>query len=251
MSNKRALLYRIPLVVLSAFGLLYIVVHTPLRQYLPGYLDSYKRAMLEEFSMRIDSLEEASQMRSAYLENLISVLSATDGTREILPYDSAMSLIKDTLIHVSQNEQDLVARYEEQEGFNLGNIKVSQDNKHVFFLTPVKGTVVVPDEISEVSPYGMEICVERETPVIAPLEGTVISVTLVPGRGYELILQHSNDFVTILSGLSMVLVEQGQNVKSGKVVAHAGGKSPSSGKVVNIQVWNKGVAVDPSTVMNL
>lgn len=248
MYNKRALFYRIPLWTLAFFGMLYIIVHTPLRQYLPGYLDSNKRAAVEESSMRIDSLEAQSRLRMVYLENMINILSDRNSKQELVPFDSAVSIIQDTLLSASDRERSFAARYEAQERFGLSVVDDSQKGKQVRFLTPLKGEVLVPSAADEIS-VGVDVKVEKETPVLAPLDGTVISVALIVGKGYQVVLQHAGDYVTLFSQLSLCMVEVGDVVKLGRVVGHIGGKSPKSSQVVNIQVWHKGNAVDPQSVM--
>lgn len=248
MYNKRALLYRIPLLILSFFGLLYLIVHTPLRQYLPGYLDPNERALMEECNMRIDSIEQSSLLRERYLEHLIAVLSGNEG-EALLPFDTVVVQLQDTLMAASERENAFVKRYEEQERFNLDHAGQDQVGRHPLFFAPLKGEVEMLGE-TESDRLGVDVKVSRETPVMAPLDGTVIAVKLVAGSGYDIIIQHAGDYLTVLSGLSLSLAEPQQKVKMGRVIGHAGGTSPSAGSVVNIQVWYKGMFLDPLTVMN-
>jgi len=248
MLKNRAWLYRIPLTILCFFGLLYLIVHTPLRQYLPGYLGPNERALMEDYSMRIDSLEEASRMRTQYLEHLVSVLSSTEG-QELLPFDTVVTQIQDTLMVASEREAAFVKKYEDQEQhFSIGGSNSEQAGRHPLFISPVKGDVLMQGD--DADKLGVDISVSRETPVLSPLEGTVVSVNLIAGNGYDIIIQHAGDYLTVLSGLSMAIAEPRQQVKAGRVVGHAGGNSPSAHNFINIQVWYKGVALDPLSVMN-
>jgi len=256
MYNKRALLYRIPLFILCFFGLLYFIVHTPLRQYLPGYLSPNERALLEQYSMRVDSLEEASRLRAQYLEHLVDVLAASD-EKALLSFDSLVAQskdtttlpsVKDTLIVASEREKAFVKKYEESERFNLDNASQDPAGRHPLFISPLRGEVVVDGK--GISPLGVNISVSSETPVMSPLDGTVVAVTLVAGCGYEVVIQHAGDYLTVISGLSMSIVEPRQSVKAGRVVGHAGGNSPSANKMINLQVWYKGTSLDPLSVMN-
>lgn len=246
MSKGRALLYRIPLFVLASLGLLYLIVHTPLRQYLPGYLDSSKRAALEGYSMRIDSLEAAGRVRMVYLENMIAVLANRQIEHELVPFDSVASVLQDTLLLASERERNFSARYEEQERFGLS--KEQESEQTVFFITPVKGEVLNYDE-EDNTVLGTDVRVLRESPVVAPLEGTVVSVSLIAGQGYRVVMQHPNDFVSVMSNLNKVLVEEGQMIKAGHVLGHVGGKAKSSSSVLNIQIWHKGNALESRSIM--
>jgi len=248
MYNKRALIYRIPLWTLASLGMLYLVVHTPLRQYLPGYLDSNKRAAVEESSMRIDSLEAESRLRMIYLENMIDILKDRKTKQELVPFDSAVSIIQDTLLGASERERNFAASYEAQERFGLSVVDESQKGKQVRFLNPLKGKVITPSEAADVT-SGVDVKVERETPVMAPLDGTVVAVSFIFGKGYQVVLQHSGDYLTLFSNLTAPMVEAGEVVKCGHVVGHVGGKGLNASQMVNIQIWHKGAAVDPQSVM--
>ncbi|MDO4497829.1 MAG: M23 family metallopeptidase [Bacteroidales bacterium] len=247
MTYKRALLYRIPLVILSTLGLLYLIVQTPLRQYLPGYLDQQKRALVEQMSMRIDSLEEVSRVRLLYLNNMVAILSG-EAKGELVPYDSAASIIQDTLLQASELERTFAQQYEERERFTLSGVSKEPADRRPIFLAPIKGVVDVSRALSP--NRGIDIKVLRETPVLAPLEGSVVSVSYVAGEGFHVVIQHPGDYLTLFSGLSVSLVEVGQTVKPGRVIGHAGGKGATSERSVNVQIWYKGSEIDPLSVMN-
>lgn len=248
MDSKRPWYHKLRYLVVAILALHLLVVYTPLRKYLPGYLDSSKRAMVEESSMRLDSLERASRLQAAYLENMIAILSDRARLDELAPYDSTMARYGDSLLlGASPRSQAFVARYEEQERFGLSALSETS-TKQTLFLTPVSGEIKV-SSASDDAYAGVDVEVSREMPVLAPLEGTIVSVSLVVGQGYLVAIQHAGDYVTLLSHLSTVLVDAGQQVKAGRVVGHVGGKNPLSSQSVNIQIWHQGMPVDPASVM--
>lgn len=235
--------------MLISFGLIFLILATPLNVYLPGYLDVSKRALVMESAMRIDSLELENDLRLAYLENMISILRDRVKTDSLHLYDSAVNRIQDTLLSASEREAQFVANYEEQERFGLNVLDVLMDGPVApSFLAPVKGKVFPAVENRDGILEATRIQLDGPTQVLAPQEGTVVAVDFILGAGYKVSVQHANDYITIFSHLSSVMIKKGQQVKSGRVLGHAGDKS-SEESWMELQVWHKGKPIEPTTLM--
>ncbi|MBQ0057543.1 MAG: M23 family metallopeptidase [Bacteroidales bacterium] len=242
----------IVLAMLAALAIVLIIMKTPLKEYLPGYLDVTKRAVVVESVMRIDSLERENQLRIAYLDNLTSILRDRVKSDSIMAYDSAVTRIQDTLLTASEREAAFVAAYEERERFGLNALDAKDPAfASISFLSPVKGKIALPDEDDGMLSSVTRIELSKEVPVLAPLEGTVISIAYIIGQGYQLTLQHGGEYVSIFSHLSTVLVDAGQQVKTGKVIGHAGADKDPEQCWMGLQLWHKGKSVDPSAVMSI
>ena len=75
-------LFAFLLIAFTAF----IIIKTPIRNYLPGYLDVEVRKEIMQNALRADSLERMIQIQSLYLNNVAGILSGTmpvDSIREI------------------------------------------------------------------------------------------------------------------------------------------------------------------------
>ena len=243
------------LLTLSTILLVIIVMtKTPLRQYLPGYLDVNQRAVALESALRIDSLEHEGQLRDAYLANVLAIL--TDKTRpvdSIMSYDSAVVRIADTLgLAASDVEKGFVSRYEERERFGLNVLEQNTPLQGQTFVSPVMGTILLP-ETEEEQKQGtpLRVLLQKEVPVLSPFEVTVIARHLLIGEGWELVLQSHDDYVFIFSHLTMPLVQVGQVLKSGQAIGHAGAQKEPQDRWLGIQVWHMGRETDPRTVMQL
>lgn len=239
------------LIMATALFALFIATTTPLRSYLPGYLDMNKRAVVVESAMRIDSIARESQQRAMYLENMISILSDKNIRNDrIERYDSVAGQIKDSILAASDREQEFVARYEEQERFGLNAVSKESQLSAVSFINVTKGKVVVPDDPEDVDPLlGVRVVFSREMPVLSPLESTVVMARYIIGSGYEVVLQCANDYIAVLSHLSSVMVDEGRLLKAGQVVGHAGAQKEMSDKWISIRIWHKGKPIDPTTLM--
>lgn len=230
--------------MVAAVLLIILVFNTPLRNYLPGYLDVNKRALLMESAMRIDSLERENDLRSAYLENMTAILRGSAEPDTIRRFDSSVAIMNDTLLPASEREQAFVARYEEQERFGLNALYANEGYQGVSFLKPLKGKIAEPTEDNATEAGTTVIEVSAKEPVLTPQEGTVVAVNFLIGQGYQLVLQHNNEYITIFTHLSTVMVDVGQSLKAGQVVGHGT-------EWVGIQLWHRGKTVDPVALMSL
>lgn len=245
---KKRTLY-VALGMLIAFAMVFLVLATPLCVYLPGYLDMHKRALVMESAMRIDSLERENDLRLAYLNNMTAILRDQVKTDDLMPYDSTLSLIQDTLLTASEREMLFVSEYEKRERFGVMALDETRPDAVVIsFLAPVKGKVSALEESKSVN--GMvRIEVSQQVPVMAPLDGTIVSIVQLLSDGSQITMQHTGDYVTIYSHLSSSIVEVGQEVKAGRVIGYAGSRKDVSECWMGLSVWHKGKTVNPLSVM--
>ena len=68
----------------------FIIILTPIRNYLPGYLDMEVRNEILQNALRADSLEEKIIIQSLYLENLMEIMSGNVNV-DSLQYDYTSS----------------------------------------------------------------------------------------------------------------------------------------------------------------
>lgn len=232
-----------------AFALILLIIATPLCVYLPGYLDVHKRALVMESALRIDSLERENDLRLAYLENMMTILRDRVKTDNLQVYDSSVTRIQDTLLSASEREQLFVENYEQKERFGLEVLEEQKAGpKPVVFLAPVRGKIAVLERVAKASDM-TRVELSAITPVMAPHEGTVVSVFYVIGDGYVVTMQHEMDYITLFSHLSSVIVEPGQNLTAGKVIGYAGNAKDPINSWIGLQVWHKGKKIDPNAIM--
>ena len=239
--------------MLLASGIFVLILGTRLNVYLPGYLDVEKRAVVMQSAMRIDSLEQETQLRMAYLNNMMDILRdrvKAEAVENLMPYDSSVSIIQDTLLTASERELDFVDKYEKRERFGLNALdELNPQTPTIVFMAPVRGRILVQEE--EDTPQETRVELTGRVPVLNPTADNVVSVTYLMGSGYHVVVQHTQDYVTIYNHLSSVMVEVGEEVKSGQVLGHAGDPQNPADSWVGLMVWHKGQSLDPETVMPL
>jgi murein DD-endopeptidase MepM/ murein hydrolase activator NlpD len=93
--------------------------------------------------------------------------------------------------------------------------------------------------------HGLDIANRNGTPVIAPADGRIESVSKHAGLGRMLTINHGYGFKTRYGHLSKLLVKRGQEIKRGDVIALMGASGHSTGPHLHYEVWRNGRSLDP------
>jgi murein DD-endopeptidase MepM/ murein hydrolase activator NlpD len=92
---------------------------------------------------------------------------------------------------------------------------------------------------------GVDIAVDYGTPIRATASGTVTIAGWTGGYGNLVEIDHGGGFVTRYGHNSMLLVVQGQTVKTGDIIALAGSTGNSTGPHCHYEVRVNGTPTDP------
>lgn len=88
---------------------------------------------------------------------------------------------------------------------------------------------------------GLDIAIRVGTPIMAPMDGTVIrTVNLHPKAGNYIDMGHANGDVTRYLHLSQINVKQGQAVNQGDVIGLSGNTGSSTGPHLHWETWQGG-----------
>lgn len=223
-----------------------IIIKTPIRNYLPGYLDVEIRKEIMQNALRADSLEKMIAIQSFYLENVASILSGTTPLDSIRQIDSVAHAEANYEILRSDKEQEFVKTFEEEEKYNLTVLKpdiVPTDG--VFFYKPVNGIVSSHYE-ADIQHYGIDLVATPKESVLATLDGTVVYIGFDPNFGNVIQVQHKNGFISIYKHNELLLKTVGQHVSAGEAIALVGNTGKlSTGPHLHFELWYKGNPVNP------
>lgn len=116
------------------------------------------------------------------------------------------------------------------------------------FAWPVKGNVVTrfgPGRSGERND-GINIAVPLDTPVLAAADGVVAYVgSDVPALGGLVILKHGNATTTVYGYASQLLVQRGQSVKKGQMIALSGNSGHAERPELHFEIRQGRAPVDP------
>ena len=74
-----------------------IITFTPLRNYLPGYMNSEVRAQVVENALRVDSLQQLVDRQNLYIMNIQDIFSGKVRIDSVQSMDTLTAMRKDTL----------------------------------------------------------------------------------------------------------------------------------------------------------
>jgi len=105
--------------------------------------------------------------------------------------------------------------------------------------------------LSKVLPhYGLDLAARTGQPVRATADGTVSTVVTSPSYGKTVDIDHGNGFITRYAHASRILVQPGDLIRRGDVIALAGATGLTTGPHVHYEVFKDGWSIDPFTLMN-
>lgn len=96
--------------------------------------------------------------------------------------------------------------------------------------------------------WGVDIAAPKMAPEYAAAAGTVLRAGPASGYGNAIYIQHANGDVTVYGHMEKVLVEAGEVVASGQLIARVGSRGFSTGPHLHFEVWVGGLdgrRVDP------
>ena len=243
LNGLSVLLFACTVIFLTAAA---IIAFTPLRNYLPGYMNSDVRRQIVVNALRADSLQQALERQSRYIMNIQDIFSGRVKTDTISSIDSLTNVRAELLAERTKEEEDFRKRYEEKERYNLTAVTGAHDAAGLIFYRPVRG-VMSDDFNPEGKHFGVDLTASPNESVLAALDGTVILSTYTADEGYVVQIQHTQNFITVYKHCGSLLRRAGDQVKGGDVIALTGGKAEvgDGHPYLHFELWHKGIPVNP------
>ncbi len=223
-----------------------IIAFTPLREYIPGYSSVSLKIKATKLAYQTDSLQQIIAINEQYLTSIKKVLTGDVKT---------VNFNKDSIIEAAEKYKsgfDLNPSKED----SLLREKVSLEDKYNPLVTnseinfvlfpPVKGTISDKFNVKE-KHYAVDVVTSKDAPVKATADGTVIFSEWTAQTGYVIIIEHSNNLISVYKHNSLLLKKQGELVKAGEVIAKVGNTGElSTGPHLHFELWSDGYPIDPT-----
>lgn len=227
-----------------------LIAYTPLREYIPGYSSTSLKKKATELTYKTDSLQQQLAYNQRYYASIRKVLTGDVSTEEIN---------KDSVIEAAKTE-DINPVYRNKED-SLLRVKASKEDKYNLFDTenkasnfvlfpPVRGTISEGYNLED-KHFAVDIVVSETTPVKAAADGTVIFSEWTVETGYVVILEHTNELISIYKHNGSVTKAQGDLVKAGEVIALSGNTGElTTGPHLHFELWSKGYPINPTNFID-
>lgn len=222
-----------------------IITFTPLRNYLPGYMNSEIRAQVVENALRADSLKQLVERQNLYIMNIQDIFRGTVRADTVFSMDSLTTIRQDSLMERTQRETEFRRKYEDTEKYNLTTITARADVEGLIFYRPTRGMITEKFN-ADSRHYGTDIAANPGESVLATLDGTVILSTYTAETGYVIEVQHNQDFISVYKHCGSLMKREGDTVQAGEAIALVGNSGQlTTGPHLHFELWHKGRAVNP------
>ena len=149
------------------------------------------------------------------------------------------SVLEDSLLRVFVSQQD-----------KYSPVSRKEIELNTFLFPPVEGQVSQPFDRNK-SHYAVDIAVEKNMPIKAIADGTVVFSEWTSETGYVIILEHNFGLLSVYKHNSSLNKRQGDSVLSGEVIATAGNTGEySTGYHLHFELWMDGYPMDPENFFN-
>lgn len=128
--------------------------------------------------------------------------------------------------------------------------KIFQDKpEKIYFFEPVQGLIIQNFEPTK-GHLGIDYGVKINTPVYATAGGIVTFADFTFDYGNTIIIQHTNDYISVYKHCKSLLVKERDIVTQGEIIALSGntGKK-SSGPHLHFEIWQNGKPIDPQKLL--
>jgi murein DD-endopeptidase MepM/ murein hydrolase activator NlpD len=227
-----------------------MIAFTNLREFIPGYPDVTLRRAIIMNALLLDSLENEIEIRDKYFMDLNAVISGKQPIDKVTMRDSTRDYSRITF-QPSLDDSLLRSRVEGEERFSLSTGTTGSERgtilASIHFFPPVKGIVSSNFDV-RTRHFATDLVTQPKAVVSSTLDGTVIMTGWTMETGFVMIIQHSNNLVSVYKHNSTLLKEMGDRVWAGEAVAIVGdsGELYTSGPHLHFELWHKGEPLDPA-----
>jgi murein DD-endopeptidase MepM/ murein hydrolase activator NlpD len=224
-----------------------LIAFTPLREYIPGYSSTRLKKQATDLTYKTDSLVTALNYTNRYLENIRMVLRGDIENNE-MNRDSLFEQFKidPSTVDLSPIREDSILRAQValEDKYNLFERNIGSGSLVLF--SPVSGVISQAYDARE-KHFAVDIVAEKDVPVKAVANGTVIFSEWTAETGYVIIMEHEDGLLSVYKHNGSLNKSQGDLVKAGEVIASVGNTGElTTGPHLHFELWSNGNPVNPA-----
>lgn len=228
-----------------------LIAFTPLREYIPGYSSTRLKKQATDLTYKTDSLVTALNYTNRYLENIRMVLRGDIENNE-MNRDSLFEQFKidPSTVDLSPIREDSILRAQValEDKYNLFERNIRSGSLVLF--SPVSG-VISESYDAKKKHFAVDIVAEKDAPVKAVANGTVIFSEWTADTGYVIIMEHEDGLLSVYKHNGSLNKSQGELVKAGEVIAAVGNTGElTTGPHLHFELWSNGNPVNPANYID-
>jgi murein DD-endopeptidase MepM/ murein hydrolase activator NlpD len=201
---------------------------------------------------KADSLQQLVSYQTEYIANiqkvLIGDLEFEQADPESLPIE--ITEIDPEDLAPSQADSLLRETVRKEDKYNLFLTATATSGSNFVLFPPAQGPISDDFDLNK-KHFAVDINIPINTPVKAAADGRVILTEWSVETGYVILIEHSNNLLSIYKHNRKLTKSQGDIVKAGEVVAISGNTGTlTTGPHLHFELWNNGFPVDPKTFID-
>ena len=247
LSRLNAFVFLVIFVGLVSTLSFFVIAATPLRYLIPGIESAALQREVETLLVKTDSLQRVIETDSKYLDGIRRVLSGEvvyeapeiDSTSVFMDAPSTDQLLE-TRKSIAMLE--LESQVKKEEAFSPV-VEASVSNP--LYFAPLSGVASGAYDPA-VGHLAIDIAAAEGTGVKAITDGTVLHAEWSANTGYNLVVVHQGETVSVYKHNGVIFKKQGDTVTAGEIIASVGNTGElSSGSHLHFELWKQGKPVNP------
>ena len=230
------------LLLLVSFLFFFLIAFGPLAKLLPETQFTQKKDLIELVVM-VDSLEKSLVLKTNYINILRQSLHGNhpDSSHK---FNSVVSTIKNISAKKSKEDSVLRQLVESEDFYNIP-INTSVVLEDLVFFQPINGIVTTEFNLNE-KHFGIDVVSVKDQSVKSCLDGIVLFSGWSTEYGHVIIIQHSDNIVSLYMHNSTVTKQSNESVLAGEVIGIVGNSGHlSSGPHLHFELWQNGNPINP------
>ncbi len=235
------------LIFLVVLALSFYLVNTALAQWFdPRFAEQETRKELVNMTLSLDSLEQELDSRDAFISSLKKVLEGDVTDDQISEEREVEAVPVSELAKAAKIDSAFKAEFETGGDFLFMNDLSTEGIRDLYFFSPIKGYNITAKFDPAIKHYGIDIVSNKDEPVKAIADGTVILSSWTQNDGYVIAVQHRENLISVYKHNSTLTKTLGDFITAGDIIAIIGNTGEvTSGPHLHFELWYDGVAVNP------
>ena len=247
LSKLSVILLGFSIAVLYFFIIAFLIIKTPIRGFLPGYMENINlRKQLTQNALVVDSIQERVRLQTNYIEAMRTVVAGEIHVDSTMTMDSIKAISAENISDATQSEKEFRDLYEKEESVTVNLSRTNEpEEKNYLMQSPAKGRVLESFNLRSQS-YGVTLSVDKNTSVSSVLDGVVVYSDYSLGNMYVLSVQHPDNMISVYRIRQPFMKKMGDKVRAGEILSTFRGNEDDA-TYFEFQLWKDGVALDPQT----
>lgn len=205
---------------------------------------------LYNLALKIDSLSEELEYKDDYIDHIKHIFG---GDSIVYETSKEIEKIVPNKVSLQSKSMDLTPLdyqfrkdFEQTEvlGKPLANTRYSELSE-TFFYSPITGFISEHYDPKK-RHYGVDLVTKTNEPVKSIASGTVIISSWTQDAGYIIVIQHSENLISVYKHNASLLKKVGSFVSAGDIIAINGNSGEmTTGPHLHFELWFKGNSLNP------